>query len=163
MRGSDRELEAYVLKVANLLERFGGALRLPADDTDLEVFEDDAGGLSFELGADLPRELGSPRSEIVIRETFDSVGPGAYERSGYEYELIDRARGYRRAFHLHDPEWFERRFLVVVHEHCERPIGSQRCSHYEGAPIRDAYAGIYALIDTWIADPPDCSRLRCLE
>jgi len=53
--------------------------------------------------------------------------------------------------------------MVVVHEHCERPVGHAGCPYYEGRPIRDAFAGIVALIGTWVGPTPDCSELRCLE
>ena len=59
-------------------------------------------------------------------------------------------------------QWFERRYLVVVHEHCERPLGDAACDHYEGSPIRDGYAGVMVLIDAW-TDEPGCFELRCLE
>jgi hypothetical protein len=52
--------------------------------------------------------------------------------------------------------------MVVVHEHCEQPVGHAVCPHYEGSPIRDAYAGIVALMRVWTDPAPDCSNLRCL-
>jgi hypothetical protein len=58
---------------------------------------------------------------------------------------------------------FVRRFDVVVHEHCEQPIGTVECAHYEGSPVRDAFAAVVALVDAWIADPPECSDVRCLD
>ena len=91
------------------------------------------------------------------------AGPDVYARTRYEYELRDEARGYRRALHLHSPESFMRAYLVVVHEHCERPIGAKTCEHHEGSPVKDAFAGVGALIDAWTGDPPDCRRLRCLD
>jgi hypothetical protein len=102
-------------------------------------------------------------AEIGVREEFRPVGPDLYERSRYEYELLDLARDYRRSFHLHFPEWFEREFLVVVHEHCERPVGRVDCEHYEGAPIKDAYAGISVLMEVWTGETPECTDLRCLR
>lgn len=110
----------------------------------------------------LPGGASTP-SVVEIRETWVEDGAGAFERAEYVYELIDRERDFRRGYHLHDRDWFERRFLVVVHEHCERPIGLSACDHYEGTPVRDAFAGILALIDAWTGDPPDCSTLRCLD
>jgi hypothetical protein len=64
---------------------------------------------------------------------------------------------------VHFPEWFRARHLVLVHEHCERPIGRVACEHYEGSPIKDGFAGVVALLDVWTAEPPDCASLRCLE
>ncbi len=162
MRGDYVEVAEYLLRVAALLERYGIALRLPQGTDELEILEDPAGDLSFELLGDLPDSATPSRSEIIVRERFDRVGQDQYARAGYEYEILDRERGYRWSFHLHDPEWFQREFLVVVHEHCESPIGHVSCKHYEGSPIKDAYAGVEALMDVWTGPPPDCSRLTCL-
>ena len=70
--------------------------------------------------------------------------------------------GGRRAFHLHDPEVFLRRFLVLVHEHCERPIGTSHCDHYAGLPMRDSREGIGRILAAW-TDGFDCHALTCLE
>ena len=161
MRGTYEEIAEYVSGVAALLERFGATLRLPFG-TDLELLEDPSGQLSFELLGDLPDGADPARSEVALREAFHPVGVGLYERTLYEYELVDRERDYRRALHLHFPEWFHRRFLVVVHEHCERPVGHTECEHYEGSPIKDAYAGVVALMGIWTGPTPVCSELRCL-
>jgi hypothetical protein len=160
VRGTATAVEDYLRDVVDLMERFGISIR---DDGDVPLLEDRTGGLSFELIGDLPDGHGPARSEVIVREAFEQDGVRGYVRSRYEYELVDRERGYRRAFHLHDPGWFERRFLVVVHEHCERPIGKVDCDHYDGMPLRDAFAGVLALIDAWTGDPPDCSTLRCLQ
>jgi hypothetical protein len=162
MRARYREVEAYLLGVASLLERHGVVLRDPADGEDLVIREDPTGALSFALVGDLPDAPGAAPAEIAIREQFRPVGPDQYERTGYAHELLDRPRDCRRALHLHSPEWFEREFLVVVHEHCERPIGRSACDHYEGSPVGDAYAGVLALMAIWVGDVPDCSALRCL-
>lgn len=162
MRGDYVEVAAYLVRVVALLERYGIALRLPEGSDELEILEDPAGGLSFELLGDLPDSAAPGRSEVIVRERFDRAGPDQYARVGYEYEILDRERGYRRSFHLHHPEWFQTEFLVVVHEHCESPIGRVSCKHYEGSPIKDAHAGVEALMDVWTGPPPDCSRLTCL-
>lgn len=162
MRGRYQDLAEYLVKVADLLERYGVILQRPANHRSLPFLEDDAGDLSYELVGDLPGGASSARTEVAVRERFLRVGVDLYTRALYEYELIDHAQDYRRAFHLHSPDWFERRFLVVVHEHCERPIGNERCEHYEGSPIRDAYAGVITLMDIWTGPAPDCSQLRCL-
>jgi hypothetical protein len=163
MRLDERQLDAYLAGVAALLERYGVVLRLPGEGEDLELLEDDDGVLTFELWGDLPAGAERARATVIIREAFSPAGDGTCVRSRYEYELLDLVRDYRRAFHLHFPEWFEAAYLVVVHEHCERPVGHAACDHYEGPPIRDAYAGVEALMRTWTADPPDCSALRCLD
>jgi hypothetical protein len=155
-------VDDYVSRVAELLERCGVALSRPGPGEPVEVLEADDGSLSFELIGSLPDGPAPAPSTLEVRERFRAVAGELFERDGYEYELVDRARDLRRAFHHHDPEWFERRYLVVVHEHCEQPIGETACDHYHGAPIRDAYAGVMALIDAWTG-APGCSRLRCLE
>jgi hypothetical protein len=162
MRGTYQEISRYLTSAAVLLERYGVTLRLPGHSDELELLEDPSGRLSFELLGDLPSEADPGRSEIAVREEFRPLGGGRYERSRYEYEIIDRERDHRRAFHLHFPEWFERTFMVVVHEHCEQPVGHVACPHYEGSPIRDAYAGIVALMRVWTDPAPDCAELRCL-
>lgn len=159
MRLTDDGLDTYLASVADLLDRYG--LELDSNDQSLTI---DQSGDARRLGvrALLP-EGASTGAVVEIRETWVTVGAGVFERVEYAYELIDDARDVRRAFHLHFQEWFERRFLVVVHEHCEHPIGEVRCGHYEGSPIRDAFAGVMALIDAWTAEPADCAALRCLE
>jgi hypothetical protein len=156
------DLDGYLLGVADLAERFGVVLDLPHAGP-LELLEDDAGRLSYELRGSLAGRAGAPRARVRIGEEFTPHGRHRYERSRYAFELLDPERDFRRAFHLHDTEWFQRRHLVVVHEHCERPIGRVECAHYQGAPIRDGYSGVVALLDAWAADPPDCARLTCLE
>ena len=163
MRGSYDECEEYVANVAELMERHGIVLHKPAEGEDLELYEDDAGALSFELVGALPDGSQPSRATVEVREELRPVGGGRYQTSRYEYELIDGARDYRRAFHLHDPEWFEREFLVVVHEHCERPPGQPDCKHYVGTPIKDSYAGVATLMDAWSAAPADCAALTCLD
>lgn len=163
MRGDYDAIAEYLLLVAALMERYGIALRLPEGTGELEILEDPAGDLSYELLGDLPGGANRSRSELIVRERFARVGPDRYARAGYAYEILDRERDYRRAFHLHDPGWFQQEFLVVVHEHCERPIGHVPCRHYEGSPIKDAFAGVEVLMGTWTGLAPDCSRLTCLE
>jgi hypothetical protein len=163
VRGSNHALGEYLAAVAALLERFGVSLTSRGPDGDLELLEDPDGNLTFELIGTLPDGATAARSTVAVREEFQPIAADLYERRRYEFELIDRGHDYRRAFHLHSREWFERRHLVVVHEHCERPIGTVRCPHYEGSPIRDAFAGILALVTEWVDPPHDCSALRCLE
>jgi len=163
VRLRDTAVDAYAARLGALLERHGIALSRPAPGAPIEVLEADDGSLSFELIGSLPDGRRPALATLELRESFSAAGDGTYERDRYEYELIDRERDFRRAFHLHVPEWFARRYLVVVHEHCERPIGHSRCRHYEGAPVRDGYAGVVVLMDAWTGEPPDCESLPCLE
>jgi hypothetical protein len=161
VRLSGTALEDYVADVAELLERYGGTLEPDADPI---INASPSGARWFDLRAILPDGWTPPRSVVTVREVWRPAAADAYERSDYEYELLDHVRGFRRAFHLHDRDWFVRRFEVVVHEHCERPIGSARCNHYAGLPVRDAFAGVELLVGAWI-DPleRDCDALTCLD
>lgn len=163
MRTSQAGLDIYVAAVAELMERFGIGLTKPGEGEDLEVLEADDGTLSFELRGALPSANGLAASRVEVREELRPAGNDVYETSGYAYELVDAVADFRRAFHLHDQEWFARAFRVVVHAHCENPLGRTGCDHYEGSPIRDAFRGISLLVDTWMAGAPDCDTLRCLE
>jgi hypothetical protein len=153
---------AYLAQVAELMEQGGIVLTEPAPDTDLELFENKIGALSFELIGELPDGHASSRTTIEVREELRPSADGLYQTSRYEYELIDRTRDYRRAFHFHDREWFEREFLVVVHEHCEHPLDRVECEHFAGVPIKDSYAGVMTLVDVWTAQPAGCGSLTCL-
>jgi hypothetical protein len=159
---ADAEVDDYASRLVELLERYGVVVRKPAPDEPVEILEADDGSLSFELIGSLPDGREPALSTLELRERFGSIGGDRFKRDRYEYELRDHERNFRRAFHLHDPHWFERRYLVVVHEHCERPIDLVACAHYHGSPIRDGYAGIVMLIDAWTGEPPDCSTLPCL-
>ena len=161
MRLARAALEDYLADIAELLERYGAVV-----DPDVEpvIYASPSGARWFEVRGVLWDGPTPSRSIVELREVWQPTTDGAYERSEYEYELLDGARAYRRAFHLHDRAVFVRRFSVVVHEHCERPIGSAACDHYAGPPVRDAFAGVELLVAAWV-DPadPDCEGLHCLE
>lgn len=159
MRLTDQGLDDHLADIAKLLDRYGASL----DPGDLTIEEATAGARTFDVRGFLPDGRQPALAFVEIRETWLPADAWTFERAEYAYELIDRERDFRHAFHLHFPDWFERRFLVVVHEHCERPIGAVDCEHYEGAPIRDAFAGIIKLFDLWTDAPPECDELRCLE
>ena len=162
MRLSISDLEDYLSRVAELLERYGVVLDL--DPTAPLVLEESPGGaLSFVLRGFLPDGRIPPLSVLEVRESWRRVTPDEVERWEYEYELLDHERGFRRGFHRHDSEDFIRQFDVVVHEHCERPIGTAPCAHIEGSPMRDGSRGVDVLLATWV-DPviPDCAAMTCL-
>ena len=133
-------------------------------DGDLALEESPSGSLAFELRGFLPDGRQPPKAVLEVREVWGRVEADAFERRGYAYELLDHERGFRRAFHLHDADVFVRRYAVVVHEHCERPIGIAPCTHVSGGPVRDAYRAVELLMGIWV-DPsiPDCATLPCLE
>jgi hypothetical protein len=160
---SDEEVDDYASRLVALLERFGVVVTKPNPAEPVDVLEADDGSLSFELIGSLPGGREPALSTLELRERFQPIAGARFERDRYEYELLDRERDVRRAFHLHHPEWFERRYLVVVHEHCQRTIGKALCAHYHGSPIRDGYAGAVALMNAWTDEPPDCSILPCLD
>lgn len=159
MRFSGSALEGYLAGVTDLFDRYGAVA--PVEDAFVRASP--SGARWFEIRADLPG-VGAPSSTVRVYEVWRPVDGNRFERSDYEYELLDRVRGFRRAFHLHDRQAFVRRFDVVVHEHCESPIGAATCDHYAGFPVRDAFAGLELLIDAWV-DPerPDCDEMACLE
>lgn len=163
MQLSDDEVDDYASRLVALLERFGVVLTKPGLDEPEDLLESNDGSLSFELIGSLPDGREPARSTLALRERFRPIGGARFERDRYAYELVDRERGFRRAFHLHDPDWFQRGYLVVVHEHCERPIGTALCAHHQSSPIRDGLAGAITLIDAWTGEPPDCSARRCLD
>jgi hypothetical protein len=163
MRLSYEECEDYLARVAALLEQFGLTFSRPAEGEDPILEESETGVLSYDLRGVLVDPDGGVPARVEIREQFRSMRPDVYERTRYEYELRDEARGYRRAFHLHSPESFMNKYLVVVHEHCERPIGAGQCEQYEGSPVKDAFAGARTLLAAWTDNPPDCGSLRCLD
>ena len=161
MRLSGSALEDYLADVVELLERYGA---LVDEDPQPFINASPSGTRWFELRAGLPDGRVPSRSAIGVREAWQPVAADAFERREYEYELLDRDRDYRRAFHLHDRELFARFFDVVVHEHCEQPIGTSTCDHYAGQPVRDAFAGVEILIGTWVNPSElDCDALTCLD
>ncbi|MGZ8761192.1 MAG: hypothetical protein ACXWXV_11575 [Aeromicrobium sp.] len=162
MRLTSARLDDYVADLAELAERYGVALDL-AEGESLIVEMDPSGSRRFMLSGTLPAGRRSPSASVELAETWRPAGPDGYERSAYRYELLERERDFRRAFHRHDEELFALRYGVVVHEHCEAPIGAAPCAHLFGAPVRDGYRAIELLMSAWVADPPDCGSLPCLD
>jgi hypothetical protein len=160
LRLTDSGLGDYLADVAQLLDRYGAASHDPDGDLVIEATGDRA--RTFDLRRFLPTGRNPSGAILDIRETWIAGDFSGFERAEYVYELRDHERDFRIAFHHHDQDVFIRRFAVVVHQHCERPIGAIDCAHYEASPIRDAFAGVMALIDVWTSDPPDCAALRCL-
>lgn len=146
-----------------MLERRGVVLALEPGES-LVLDEAPSGTLSFELRGSLPDGRTPPLSTIEVRERWRRLAPNIAERWEYEFELLDHERDVRRAFHLHDSDYFVRNFEVVVHEHCERPMGRAQCPHHAGSPVLDGYRGVDLLLGMWM-DPivPDCEAVECLE
>lgn len=163
MRLSAGELEDYVSRIALQLERYGVTLDLGPDGA-IAIEESPGGTLSFDLRGFLPDGRQPPLAELAVREKWRPRGGDTFERWEYEYELVDHARRFRHAFHLHDAESFLRRFDVAVHEHCERPIGHRLCEHFAGLPVRDGYRAVEVLFELWTSPTlADCAAMTCLE
>ncbi len=161
LRGDD--CDAYAGRVATLLEQYGVVLTTPAPGEDLETRESPEGVIGFQLKGNLPSAGAESPATIELREALMPVGGDWYATQRYEYELLDHHGNHRRAFHMHDRDWFARELFVLVHEHCERPIGASGCEHYAGTPVKDSYSGVVRLIGAWTAGPIDCSSLECLD
>ena len=163
MQLSIPDLEDYLSRLAELLERYGVVLDLE-DTAPLGLDESPSGVMSFELRGFLPDGRIPPLSIIEVRERWRRLARDQVERWEYEFELLDNERGFRRAFHLHDGELFVRNYQVVAHGHCEGPIGTAPCAHVADSPVRDGYRGVDLVIETWIdPSPPDCPKVDCLE
>ena len=162
MRLTSAGLDDYVVDLAELAERYGITLAL-SDGEALTVEIEASGSRRFTLWGTFPAGRHSPSANFELAEKWRPVGQDGYERSAYRYELLERERDFRRAFHRHDEEFFVRRYGVVVHEHCEVPVGAAPFAHLFGPPVRDGYRAIELLMSAWVADPPDCASLPCLD
>ena len=161
MRLSGVALEDHVAQVIALVERCGAVLE-PAEDTWIHELPNVVRWYALE--ASLPGVDAAGASTLVVRERWHRVADDRFERAEDEYELRDHECDVRRALHLPDRDRFVDRHLVVVHEHCERPVGVTPCARVEGRPVRDAFAGVMRLIGIWTdPDLPDCAVLPCLD
>jgi hypothetical protein len=158
VRASRAQLTSYVIGLATYLVRVGCELR---KEPTLDVYDD--GALGFDIEATLPG-TGSPMSaDIRLSETWRPGGT-VFVRDEYEYELVDRERTRRRAYHRHDAETFLRRTEGAIHEHCQEVLGQPTCDHYVGLPVRDGYDAIERLLISW-TEPGKlgCTSLDCAD
>lgn len=158
MRATRAQITSYVGGLATYLVRVGAELRTQPT---LDVY--DGGVLGFDIEAVLPG-AGAPHSaEIRLSESWRPHG-AAFERDEYEYELVDRERLRRRAFHRHHPETFLRRAETAIHEHCEEVLGQPHCDHCVGRPLRDGYEAIERILLAW-TEPGNlgCAGLDCMD
>ena len=153
------QLNRYVIGVAKALYTRGFEL---GDGPTAEF--DDAGDIVFGIAASTTAADGSVDAEIVLDELWTPRPERRWERSEYTYDLVDRGRGRRRAFHLHDRALAQARLRSHVHEHCEETLGSPRCAHYLGREIPDGYFAVDLLVAAWL-EPGSlgCSDLVCLN
>ena len=127
----------------------------PADDIEADV----------SIRGDLPGGGATSISQVQIREQWRRpFRDQPWRLVEYAYELLDHERDVRFALHLHDRDWFVDAYRVVVHQHCESPIGRVRCRHYAGDPVTDGYQAVDRLLEVWTRDTElDCASLACLE
>lgn len=157
-------LRTYLADLVETLERFALTLLPPNDAEEIALGTEPDGALVIDLEARFPSSRHSRDADLQLFERWRR-----FDRSGlvcvdYMYELRQGELDYRRALHRHDEEWFVRRFGVATHEHCEAPMGTTKCDHFAGPPVRDAFDAFTRLCDLWLVDhQPDCSALTCLE
>lgn len=162
MRFASDRFDSHVASIAQQAERYGIVLDLP-DDGPVTVEVERTGDRRFDLVGFLPDGRQPALSTIRLTERWRRVAPDLFERHEYAYELLDHERDLRRAFHRHDDAAFVRTFGVVVHEHCESPIGQSACGHHHGRPVKDGFQAVELLMRVWIDEQPDCADLPCLE
>jgi len=158
VRASRAQLISYVSGLATYLLRVGAELR---GQPTLDVYDD--GVLGFDIEAALPGPGIPGPAEVRLSETWRPAG-AVFERDEYEYELVDRERGRRRAYHRHDAEAFLRRAETAIHEHCEEFLGRPTCDHYAGSPVRDGYQALERILAAW-TEPGTlgCAGLDCID
>jgi hypothetical protein len=136
-----------------------------ADLTISELVRDRPSGSRARLmiQGELPGGGGPKHAVVGITEDWVLRGQW-WELAEYLYELVDRERARRRAFHCHDRDHFVERYRVVVHEHCEEVIRSSECEHYAGRPMANGHQAVEALLAEWVRDGPlGCAELVCLD
>ena len=148
-------LNEYVIGLAKALYTRG--FDLPANPSGVR---DASGKLRFTIRGVLRDDAGG-HAEIVLAEIWSQVRD-RFARQEYAYDLIDRPRNRRRAFHQHNG--FLRRLVAVrVHEHCEEVLDRPACDHYLGHELPNGYLGLDLLIAAWVEpDRLGCGDLRCL-
>jgi hypothetical protein len=148
----------YVTGLAKSLYTRG--FELAADPT-VEV--DDRGHLAFSVVGFIPDPVAADASEISLAETWHVMPDQRWRRQEYAYDLIDRPRGRRRAFHLHDRAKVEAMRGTAVHEHCDEVLGRPTCSHYLGRDLPDGHVAIALLVAAWVKPGAlGCASLDCL-
>jgi len=155
---STQSLNQYVIGLVKALDTRG--FEIPAGP----IAEFDASGLVvFSMTGVIAERDGEDPTEIILEEVWRPLAERRWERREYTYDLVDRPRRRRRAFHLHDRDLAESVWGTVVHEHCEEILGQPTCGHYLGRELPDGYHAIELLMAAWV-EPGDlgCSSLMCL-
>jgi len=156
---STQPLNQYVIGLAKALDTRGFEV---AGGPVAEVGA--TGHVAYSIVGILDEAGAAGRTEISLDEIWRPLSERRWERREYAYDLLDRARRRRRAFHLHDRELSEAALRTVVHEHCEEVLGEAACEHYLGRELPDGYQAIELLMAAWV-DPGHlgCAQLVCLE
>ncbi|HYN69289.1 MAG TPA: hypothetical protein VEX41_03655 [Candidatus Eisenbacteria bacterium] len=156
---STQSLNQYILGLAKALDTRG----FDVESGPIAEF-DPAGYVAYSVVGVLQEPPGSGRTEISLDEIWHPLPERRWERREYSYDLLDRPRHRRRAFHLHDRELAEAALRSIVHEHCEEVIGQPACRHYLGRELPDGYQAIDFLMAAWV-EPGDLgsSSLVCLD
>jgi len=156
---STQSLNQYVIGLAKALDARGFEIHGGP------IAEFDASGLVvFSMTGAIADADGADPAEIILEEVWRPLAERRWERREYTYDLVDRARGRRRAFHLHDRDLSESVWGTVVHEHCEEVLAQPACGHYLGRELPDGYHGIELLTAAWVEPGDlDCSSLICLD
>ena len=155
---STQSLNQYVIGLAKALDTRGFEIRAGP----IAEF-DESGLVAFSVTGAIGDGDGGDPAEIILEEVWRPLAERRWERREYTYDLVDRPRGRRRAFHLHDRDLAESVWGTVVHEHCEEVLGQPACGHYLGRELPDGYHGIELLTAAWVEPGDlDCSSLICL-
>jgi hypothetical protein len=155
---STQPLNQYVIGLAKALDTRGFEV---ADGPVAEIGA--TGHVAYSIVGVLD-EPAEGRTEISLDEIWRPLSERRWERREYAYDLLDRPRRRRRAFHLHDRELSEAALRTVVHEHCEEVLGEAACEHYLGRELPDGYVALDLLLAAWVEPGAfGCSELTCLD
>ena len=154
------DISAYAAQLARRIESTGADVLGPRITYVTGQLVADV-SITAELpGSGFPRNSEMRLSERWSRPYLDQP----WRLAEYAYELLDYERHARLALHLHDKAWFVDTYNIVVHEHCEAPIGDVHCRHYAGPPVSDSFDAVDRMLETWMDDrAPDCTAKTCLD
>jgi hypothetical protein len=156
---STHSLNQYVIRLAKALDTRG----FDVERSPIAEF-DESGIVVFSVTGAIGDRGAGDRAEIILEEVWRPLAEHRWERRENTYDLVDRPRRRRRAFHLHDRDLAEAVWGATVHEHCEEVLGQPTCGHYLGRELPDGYLAIELLMAAWVEPGHlDCSSLICLS
>lgn len=154
-----QSIDQYVSGLAKALYTQG--FELPQVPT-IEL--DEVGFLAFSIVGIVADPDVAEMAEISLDEIWRPLAEQRWERREYTYDLVDRPRRRRRAFHAHEGDLAEAELEASVHEHCEEILGQAVCQHYLGREFPNGYLAIDHLIAAWVEPGPlDRDALVCLD